>query len=781
MSHLVHRLHALVLTSCLGLSSPGYSQEPESLQAEREEWAKEPERIQAAREEWAKTGQLSSGMDYHLAGISYEKEKDYKTANQLFEKAIKSGYLGSEHSLGLNQVNGRGIQKNLEEGAARILRARRGGFIDGIPEKKHSARVEIDVGFFRQVHALPGYAETIRVGVEAKTLAEAGASELMNEAARARLKGLWLEAVHMYLMAGDKGDVDAWNKLGLMCDGGKELPKNDKLAMSFFFKGAALGSRPCYNGLGYYYLNGLGREKCGVLGRYYFEKAAILGDARGASNAGELWSHGVGGPQDHKKAFSYFQKAYELNNARGTFYLGECYEHGKGVAKDLVKAFEYYLKAATMGDDFGCFSVAYAYHMGRGVKRDVLKAEPFYRHAAAQGDRVACHNLATMLIDKQSGLKTDARLSRALYEKAARLGHKPAQEFLRRIGPDKTKAKAPSAPPYKDKQVTEILTAARQDLDKEKLLECITKCQEAISRLNQGDPADWLAWTLAHATLAAAYNGVTLSNGRIELPTTGTGNSLSLALEAISAGLMFGKSDEKRLKARFPDRCGKIYEEQMIAYAIIASRSKDKGLVSSAAAALGTAMQDWAKTVESYSFMASGFRTMAWVILESGFSFPTTEQDGGISAGIEQAESALFYGSLDEVVTPSQRILIARSKVLLACGLTKRLAESASGDAIAWEGTRIEELLKQAGSTFRELCPGTTDAASVSDQEDTLKLAILVGTKKQLRKAIYGDAPTTPEQEKELNALILEDGSSPKQEAAGTKPGTEPPAPRESK
>lgn len=86
------------------------------------------------------------------------------------------------------------------------------------------------------------------------------------------------------------------------------------------------------------------------------------------------------------------------------------------------------------------------------------------------------------------------------------------------------------------------------------------------------------------------------------------------------------------------------------------------------------------------------------------------------------------------------------------------------------DSVRIEELLKQAAATFRELCPGTSDAASIISHENAHKLAVIGGAASTLKQLIYGDSTPTPEEEKELNSLILDDASAPKKEPSGRKP-----------
>lgn len=390
---------------------------------------------EVARNHWLKAGELGSGAGYHCAGLSYEKEKDYKKANELYEMAIKLGYLGSEYQLGLNQVNGRGINQSLEKGASLILRSLKNGHVRGFPEKEYLAGVDADIAWFTKlVHSISGSTDSIKVGSEYRSPSEASVQELMSEAWKLRLSGRGLEAVHLYLVAGSKGEGEAWHRLADMCYDGKELPKQDILVISLLYKGAALGSGQAFNLLGYHYSKGLGCEKDEVSARYYYERAADLKSGVGAANLAIMWSQGLGGPKDLEKAFSYYQKADELNLPRGTRELGHCYTLGAGAPKNLSKAFECYLKAAKMGDRDGAFNAAYAYQFGKSVPRDVSKAISLYKLAVAQDSPPACHNLAVILNRGEKGVQKDAGLARALFEKAARLGNKESQDYLRRAG-----------------------------------------------------------------------------------------------------------------------------------------------------------------------------------------------------------------------------------------------------------------------------------------------------------------------------------------------------------
>lgn len=114
-----------------------------------------------------------------------------------------------------------------------------------------------------------------------------------------------------------KGDANAQFQLGEMYNNGIGLPRDEKMAVSWYLKSAEQGYAEAQNMLGIMYENGAGVTL------------------------------------DYKKAASWYRKAAEQGAAEAQSALGALYVNGSGVPVSLVQALKWFTLAASTGYEIG--------------------------------------------------------------------------------------------------------------------------------------------------------------------------------------------------------------------------------------------------------------------------------------------------------------------------------------------------------------------------------------------------------------------------------------------
>ncbi|MCX5921592.1 MAG: tetratricopeptide repeat protein [Candidatus Melainabacteria bacterium] len=145
----------------------------------------------------------------------------------------------------------------------------------------------------------------------------------------------------------ESGNAQAQEDLGDVYNLGlQNIPKNKKLAYSWYEKSALQECASAQRSLGYLYYY----EKDYKTAFFWFEKSAKLGNTTGQIKLGNLYEMGWGVPKDFKKALYWYEQASKQGEPYGFLYAGTFYRNGLGVTKNTKKAFEYYEKYALGGD-----------------------------------------------------------------------------------------------------------------------------------------------------------------------------------------------------------------------------------------------------------------------------------------------------------------------------------------------------------------------------------------------------------------------------------------------
>lgn len=161
------------------------------------------------------------------------------------------------------------------------------------------ARIRIDV---EGVYRLP-VAQVVRVSlandilVLDKLFEERSEYRKVTKATKYYLDGLTLyidkkfdEAVKLFEIAADQGELEALEKLAYMYFNGLGVKQNKQNAIMFYHKAAKQGAMLSQRNLGYLYRKGLGAEKNIEKAIYWYQKAADQGDIKAHKELGWIYA-----------------------------------------------------------------------------------------------------------------------------------------------------------------------------------------------------------------------------------------------------------------------------------------------------------------------------------------------------------------------------------------------------------------------------------------------------------------------------------------------------------
>jgi hypothetical protein len=113
----------------------------------------------------------------------------------------------------------------------------------------------------------------------------------------------------------EAGDAESEVELGLRCEQGKGVAKDQVEAVK------------------------------------WYRKAAEQNYAEAQNSVGVRYEKGEGVTKNQAEALKWFRKATEQNFAKAQYNLGMCYEYGRGVAEDSVEAYKWLLLAVRQEDE----------------------------------------------------------------------------------------------------------------------------------------------------------------------------------------------------------------------------------------------------------------------------------------------------------------------------------------------------------------------------------------------------------------------------------------------
>jgi TPR repeat protein len=198
---------------------------------------------------------------------------------------------------------------------------------------------------------------------------------------------------------------EANNQLGLKyMNGSGGVARDDREALRLFRLAADQGNINALNNLGYMVENGRGVAKDPGQAVIWYGKAADKGHIGSQGRLADMYRFGIGIPVDYSKAMAWYTKAAQNGSINAQYGMAYMHLNGLGVAKNPVESARLYRIAAEKGHRSSQVSLGYQYEYGLGLPKDFAEAARWYRLAADQGDAVGQSNLG-LLYSSGSGVE----------------------------------------------------------------------------------------------------------------------------------------------------------------------------------------------------------------------------------------------------------------------------------------------------------------------------------------------------------------------------------------
>ena len=148
------------------------------------------------------------------------------------------------------------------------------------------------------------------------------------------------------------GDASAQVALAIRYRDGKEVAKDDALAMQWAHRAADAGNAEALDFVGFAYLRGAVVKRNPAIAFAYF-KAAAPQSAQAAFNLGQCYFGAQGTEQDIPLALDWWKKAAERGHGRAASTAAMALLSGEGVAPDAAQARRLAERAAELNDPSG--------------------------------------------------------------------------------------------------------------------------------------------------------------------------------------------------------------------------------------------------------------------------------------------------------------------------------------------------------------------------------------------------------------------------------------------
>lgn len=220
------------------------------------------------------------------------------------------------------------------------------------------------------------------------------------------------EAFKYYLIAANRGNIDAKNIVGWMYNTGKGTALNYDEAFKWYKDAAEMGNVRAQCNLGFLYEHGNGTTKDFKKAFMWYKISAGLGDSEGQFRLGYMYHNGDGTEKNVKLAIEWLMKAIDQGNADAACYLGVMYSQGVGVSCDPIQGMYWYKKAAEKNHSLAQYWLGRIYEAGEGVEKNINEAIAWYQKAADNNSVDAKNALARLKGGKTSNNKSLAKVGK---------------------------------------------------------------------------------------------------------------------------------------------------------------------------------------------------------------------------------------------------------------------------------------------------------------------------------------------------------------------------------
>lgn len=239
------------------------------------------------------------------------------------------------------------------------------------------------------------------------------------------------EAIRLWELAAEKGNVDSMNSLGMILENSKH-PQDRERTFQLYRKAAETSLDGLCN-LGHCYSDGIGTDKDDKKAVECYRIAAENGSAQGQYDLAVCYRNGEGVKQDFAKAVELYEKAIAQGHSNAMSNLGLLYDNGIGVEVDKSKAIKYYQMSAENGNMQGQFLLGSKYFYGDGIEQNYEEAVKWFAEAAQQGEPDSMYHLA-ICHNKGLGVEKDVDFAIELLYMSADCGWQPAIDVINENG-----------------------------------------------------------------------------------------------------------------------------------------------------------------------------------------------------------------------------------------------------------------------------------------------------------------------------------------------------------
>ncbi|GBC08000.1 hypothetical protein RclHR1_07850002 [Rhizophagus clarus] len=202
------------------------------------------------------------------------------------------------------------------------------------------------------------------------------------------------KAFELFKKSADKGVVESQFYVGICYFKGIGIEINKIKAIEIIKESAEKGKSCCSrNYLGELHEAGRDINKDLKQAVYWYYKAIEDGCMAAKYNLGKCYQYGNGVEKDEKKAFEYYKSSAGQGHFFAQFQLSECYYKGIGTEVNKRKAFELYKEAAEIGYHWGFIMLIDCYQNREAAAEKDERMFELYKEAMDKGYDSAKHDL----------------------------------------------------------------------------------------------------------------------------------------------------------------------------------------------------------------------------------------------------------------------------------------------------------------------------------------------------------------------------------------------------
>lgn len=154
--------------------------------------------------------------------------------------------------------------------------------------------------------------------------------------------GNYEEAMRLWHPLAEKNNADAQYNLGIMYMKGLGVEQNDKRALIWFKRAAALEHDDAMYNLGVLYMQGSGVVRSPKDALYWWQQSASRGNPFAQYNLGVLYAYGTAVAQNTDQAIYWWERAARQGQPEAQQALHRMYSEGLfGITPDPAKAAEW--------------------------------------------------------------------------------------------------------------------------------------------------------------------------------------------------------------------------------------------------------------------------------------------------------------------------------------------------------------------------------------------------------------------------------------------------------